>query len=79
MQRFAGTNNQVTAARLMEQCVGSAGSVAQAFLCTSNFWILCVHSLSKYQPAFDGTMTPWDDQVFGFLRDVTANCCGLSI
>jgi hypothetical protein len=73
MQRFAGTNNQVTAARLMDQCVGLAGAVAQAFLCMSNFRIFCVHSLSKYPPAFDGIVTLWDDQIFGVFGDITAN------
>jgi hypothetical protein len=79
MQRFAGGNNQVVAARLMDQSVGSAGSVAQAFLCASNFRIFCIHSFSRYHPAFDGSLTPWDNQVFAFLGDVTANCCCTSV
>ncbi len=54
VQRFAGTNEQVTAARLLEQCVGTVGTIPQAFLCTQNFWIY----LSKYQQAFDGSVTP---------------------
>jgi hypothetical protein len=79
MHRFAGNNNQVTPARLMEQCVGLAGVVVQAFLCASNFLIYCIHSFSKYQPAFDGSVTLWDDQVFAFLGDTTANCCCPSV
>jgi hypothetical protein len=75
MRRFAGRNDQVTAARLLEQCVGTAGTVPQAFLCTRNFRIYCIHNPSKYQLAFDGTVTPWDDGVFGFLGEVTANYC----
>jgi hypothetical protein len=34
-----------------------------------------MYNLSKYQPAFDGTTTPWDDGIFGFLGEVTANFC----
>jgi hypothetical protein len=75
MQRFAGTNDQVTPARLMEQCVGTAGMVPQAFLCQRHFRIYCVHNISKYQPAFDGSITPWDDGIFGFLGEITANYC----
>jgi hypothetical protein len=65
MQHFAGTNDRVTPARLMEQCVGAAGQIPQAFLCARHFKIYCVHNISKYQPAFDGTISPWDDGIFG--------------
>jgi hypothetical protein len=75
MRRLAGTNDQVTAARLLEQCVGTVGIVPQAFLCTRDFRIYCVHNPSKYQPAFDGSVTPWDDGIFSFLGDMTANYC----
>ncbi len=32
MQRFSGDNNQITALRLMDQVIGNAGIVPQAFL-----------------------------------------------
>jgi hypothetical protein len=72
MQRFAGTNDQVTVARLMDQVVGTAGTVPQAFLCSRHYHIYCVHNLSKYAPAFDSTVTPWDEGIFGFLEEVTS-------
>jgi hypothetical protein len=75
MRRFAGENEIIPALRLMEQCVASAGSVPQAFLCTRNFRIYCVHNLSKFLPALNGTVTPWDDGIFGFLGELTANFC----
>jgi hypothetical protein len=75
MQRFAGTNDQVPAARLMDQVVGTAGTVPQAFFCTRHYRIYCVHNLSRYAPAFDGTVTPWDEGIFGFLGEVTTGNC----
>ncbi len=45
------------------------------FLCARNFCIYCVHNLSKYQPAFNGITTPWDDGIFGFLGEMTSNFC----
>jgi hypothetical protein len=72
--RFSGASN-LAAARLMDQCVGSAGTIPQAFLCTRNFRIYCVHNLSKYQPAFDGSVTLWDDGIFGFMGDIISHHC----
>jgi hypothetical protein len=75
MQRFAGTNDQMTVARLMDQVIGTAGTVPHAFFCTHHYRIYCIHNLSKYAPAWDGTVTPWDEGIFGFLGEVTAGCC----
>lgn len=29
-----------------------------------------LQALSKYAPAFDGRVTPWDNHIFGFIGDV---------
>jgi hypothetical protein len=75
IQRFSGDNNQITALRLMDQVIGNAGIVPQAFLCTRHYRIYCVHNLSRYTPAIDGTVTPWDDGIFGFVGEIVAGSC----
>jgi hypothetical protein len=75
MGRFAATNAQVSAARLMDQCVGNVGIIPQAFLCTRHYKIYCIHNLSRFLPALDGSPSPWDDGIFGFVGDLTANHC----
>jgi hypothetical protein len=75
MRRFDGANGQVTEAGVIKQCVRSVGTIPQAFLCSRNFRIYCIHNPSKFQPSFDGTTSPWDDGIFAFLGDVMANYC----
>jgi len=63
---------------LMEAVLGNP-SVPNTFLClaalngTACYRVDVLHTLSKYTPTLDGSPTPWDNCIFGFLGDVLKN------
>jgi hypothetical protein len=76
MQRFDPESPTVIAAELLlEQALGSVGTQHQAYLCCSSTRrgprIFCVHLPSRFVGALDGRTTPWDNNCYAFLGDVT--------
>jgi len=64
-----------TGETLLESALGIP-SVPNTYLCCSSlntdtgYKVYLLHSLSKYIPALDGRITPWDSRIFCFLGDV---------
>jgi hypothetical protein len=60
---------------LLEQAVGSRSDVHQAYLCCTATRrgprIFCILLLSRFTSALDGRVTPWDNNLYAFLGDVT--------
>jgi hypothetical protein len=60
------------AATLLQIGLGNP-SVPIAYLCCASLQgstrVYVIHMLSKYTPALDGRVTPWDNKLFGFLGD----------
>jgi hypothetical protein len=58
---------------LLDMAVGNP-NVPSTFLCCATLHaqprIFLIHSLSRYVPAMDGRVTPWDSQLFGFLGEI---------
>jgi hypothetical protein len=60
---------------LLESALGNP-SVPGTFLCcaalngATKTRIYLLHVLSKYVPAMDGQVTPWDNRLFGFLGEI---------
>jgi hypothetical protein len=60
---------------LLESALGNP-SVPGTFLCCAALngatkpRIYLLHVLSKYVPAMDGQVTPWDNRLFGFLGEI---------
>jgi len=77
MQRFAavarGGEPIVDATVLYHQVTTALQNTLQAYLLCAVTQrgprIYCIHSPTVYQPAFDETITLWDDQVFAFLGE----------
>ncbi len=60
---------------LLETAVGNP-SILSTYLCCAALngnarpRVYVLHVLSKYLPAMDGVVTPWDNRIFSFLGDV---------
>lgn len=69
------SNSPQTSEVLLESAIGNP-SVPGTFLCCSalhnntQYRVYVLQALSKYAPAFDGRVTPWDNHIFGFIGDV---------
>jgi hypothetical protein len=65
----------VDADQLLSQALGSGGNVPQAYLCCASTCrgpqIYLIHLPSRFTSALDGRITPWDNQCYAFLGDVT--------
>ena len=76
MQRFDPESPTAVATEvLLEQALGSGGTKHQAYLCCSATRrgprIFCIHLPSRFVGALDGRITPWDNNSYAFLGDVT--------
>jgi hypothetical protein len=78
MQRFDPESPTVVAPEtLLEQALGSVGTKPQAYFCCSATRrgprIFCIHlpSRSRFVGALDGRITPWDNNSYALLGDVT--------
>jgi hypothetical protein len=76
MQRFdPDTANPIASEVLLEQALGTRSNVHQAYLCCASTRrgprIFCLHSPARFTSALDGRVTPWDNNVYAFLGDVT--------
>jgi hypothetical protein len=76
IQRYDVTaDTPQTPEALLESAIGNP-SVPGTFLCcavlngASKPRIYLLHVLSKYVPAMDGQVTPWDNRIFGFLGEI---------
>jgi hypothetical protein len=60
---------------LFEQAIGTPPSVHQAYLCcATSQWgprIFCIHAPSCFVSALHGRITPWDNNCYAYLGDVT--------
>ena len=76
MQRCDAEDPQAQAGDGLLQSVLDNSNIPNAFLCCSALHagsparIYLVHALSRYPQAPDGTVTPWDARIFGYLGDL---------
>jgi hypothetical protein len=60
---------------LMEQALGTRHDLHQAYLCCAATHrgprIYCIHLPSRFTSALDGRVTPWDNNLYAFLGEVT--------
>lgn len=75
MSRFDPMHaNAVQGNVLMDQALG-ASAVPQAYLCCSSSRrgtrIHCVHMPSRFTGSLDGHVTPWDNNLYAFLGEIT--------
>jgi hypothetical protein len=76
LQRFDPESpNAVEPVMLFEQAVNGNSSTHQAYLCCVSTRrgprIYCIHLPAKFPSALDGRVTPWDNNAYAFLGEVT--------
>jgi hypothetical protein len=76
MQRCNAEDPRVQAGDILLQSVLDNANIPNAFLCCSSLHagsparIYLVHALSRYPQAPDGTPSPWDSRILGYLGEL---------
>jgi hypothetical protein len=76
MQRCNAEDPRVQAGDILLQSVLDNANIPNAFLCCSSLHagsparIYLVHALSRYPQALDGTPSPWDSRILGYLGEL---------
>jgi hypothetical protein len=76
MQRFDPEAATIIASDvLLEQALGNRPDLHQAYLCCAATRrgprVFCIHLPSRFTSALDGRVTPWDNNLYASLREVT--------
>ncbi len=74
LARFDPEQNAATSYVHLAELMASNGAAPQAYLCCFNRQnrtkIYCFHLPSRFPSSLTGTTTPWDGQLFAYLREV---------